>query len=127
MKAIRKYLDAVLVLTWLGRRKRTCPRQAFLCTKNKLMTGELLEAIRDHSVSDSASEVYFTARKTRADAQLRGVDSGIDAREADPRLDGCSEARVTRYLKGTRDFVNKLELDNEVDKHVVKTGWVFRQ
>ena len=23
-------------------------------------------------------------------------------------------------MKGTRDFVNKLELDNEVDKHVVK-------
>ena len=23
--------------------------------------------------------------------------------------------RVARYLKGTRDFVNKLELDNEVD------------
>ena len=27
---------------------------------------------------------------------------------------------MTRYLKGTRDFVNKLELDNGVDKHVVK-------
>ena len=26
--------------------------------------------------------------------------------------------RVTSYLKGTRDFVNKLELDSEVDKHV---------
>ena len=35
--------------------------------------------------------------------------------------------RVTRYLKGTRDFVNKLELDGDVDKHLVKTGWVFRQ
>ena len=28
--------------------------------------------------------------------------------------------RVARQLKGTRDFVNKLELDNDVDKHVVK-------
>ena len=28
--------------------------------------------------------------------------------------------RVTRYLKGKRDFVNKLELNNEVDKHVVR-------
>ena len=28
--------------------------------------------------------------------------------------------RVTRFLKGTRDFVNKPELDNEVDKHVVR-------
>ena len=27
---------------------------------------------------------------------------------------------MIRYLKGTRDFVNKLELDNEVDKHVVR-------
>ena len=27
---------------------------------------------------------------------------------------------MTRYLKGTRDFVNKLELDNEVDTHVVR-------
>ena len=26
---------------------------------------------------------------------------------------------VTRYLKGTRHFVNKFELDNGVDKHVV--------
>ena len=28
--------------------------------------------------------------------------------------------RVPRYLKGTRDFVNKLELDIEVDEHVVR-------
>ena len=28
--------------------------------------------------------------------------------------------RVTRYLKGTRHFVNKLELDSEVDKHVAR-------
>ena len=31
--------------------------------------------------------------------------------------------RVARYLKGTRELVNKLELDNEVDKHVVKLDW----
>ena len=28
--------------------------------------------------------------------------------------------RVTRDLKGTRDFVNKLELDGDVDKHVAR-------
>ena len=28
--------------------------------------------------------------------------------------------RVCRYSKGTRDFVNNLELDNDVDRHVVK-------
>ena len=28
--------------------------------------------------------------------------------------------RVTRYLEGTRDFVNKLELDGDVDKHVAR-------
>ena len=28
--------------------------------------------------------------------------------------------RVTRYLKGTRHFVNKLELDSEIDKHVAR-------
>ena len=28
--------------------------------------------------------------------------------------------RVARYLKGTRELVNKLELDQEVDNHVVK-------
>ena len=28
--------------------------------------------------------------------------------------------RVTRYLKRTRDFVNKLELDKETDKRVLK-------
>ena len=28
--------------------------------------------------------------------------------------------RVARCLRGTRDFVNKLELDNDVDRHVVK-------
>ena len=32
---------------------------------------------------------------------------------------------VVRCLKGTIDSVNKLELDNEVHKHVVKLGWVF--
>ena len=30
--------------------------------------------------------------------------------------------RVTRYLKGTRHFVNKLELDGDVDKHVARLG-----
>ena len=28
--------------------------------------------------------------------------------------------RVTCYLKGTRDFVNTLELDGDVDKHVAR-------
>ena len=28
--------------------------------------------------------------------------------------------RVARYFKGTRDFVNKLELDKDVDRHLVK-------
>ena len=28
--------------------------------------------------------------------------------------------RVTRYLKGTRDSVNKLELEGDVDKHVAR-------
>ena len=28
--------------------------------------------------------------------------------------------RVTRYLKGTRHFVKKLELDADVDKHVTR-------
>ena len=28
--------------------------------------------------------------------------------------------RVTRYLKGTRHLVNKLELDGDVDKHVAR-------
>ena len=28
--------------------------------------------------------------------------------------------RVTRYLKGTRDFVNRLELNSEIDKCVLK-------
>ena len=28
--------------------------------------------------------------------------------------------RVARYLNGTRELVNELELDQEVDKHEVK-------
>ena len=28
--------------------------------------------------------------------------------------------RVIRFLEGSRDFVNKLELNNDVDRHVVK-------
>ena len=35
--------------------------------------------------------------------------------------------RVTRCLKGTRDFVNKLELDDDVDKHVTRLDGFFRQ
>ena len=28
--------------------------------------------------------------------------------------------RVTRYMKGTRHFVNKRELDGDADKHVAR-------
>ena len=31
--------------------------------------------------------------------------------------------RVARYLKGTRDLVNELELDKDVDRHAVKLEW----
>ena len=34
--------------------------------------------------------------------------------------------RVTRHLKRTRDFVNKLELDSDVEQTRDKTGWVFQ-
>ena len=35
--------------------------------------------------------------------------------------------RVIRCLKGTRHFVNKLELDTDVDKHVTRLDGFFGQ
>ena len=66
------------------------------------MTGELLEPSETTVYRVCWWSTLLHARQGRR--PVRGVDSGIDAGEAD---------------RGS-DFVNKLELDNEVDKHVVR-------
>ena len=62
--------------------------------KEKLTTGELL-----------MSPAYT---QDRADAQREVSIPGVDAREADSRIDDCSGTRDS-----SRNFVNKLELDSE--------------
>ena len=55
----------------------------------------------------------------RADAQYEG--SILGSMLGKPTRDSMIPLkRVTHYLKGTRDFVNNVELDSEVDKHVAR-------
>ena len=61
--------------------------------------------------------LYYT--QDRADAQYEVSNLG-SMLEKPTQGSMIALKRVVRYLKGTRDFVNKLELDGEVDKHVAR-------
>ena len=89
------------------------------------MTGELLDPAETTVYRQCVGGLlYYT--QDRADAQyevsILGSMVGKPTRGSMIAL-----KRVTRYLKGTRDFVNKLELDSEVDKHVARLDGFFRQ
>ena len=116
-----EYLDAALELLGLEGAKDV-PTPSVPAHKEQLMTGELLEP-SENTVYRAVCRwsTLLHARQGRHTA--RGINSGVDAREADPRLDGCSEARDS-VLEGTRDFVNKLELDNGCRQTGGETGWV---
>ena len=82
------------------------------CAQGTAHDWRVVGAIRHHSVETACTQY-------RADAQyevsILGSMLGKPTRGSMIAL-----KRVTRYLKGTRDFVNKLELDNEVDKRVAR-------
>ena len=112
-----KYLDAVLELLWLEGAKDV-PTPSVPGHKEKLMTGELLNSSETTVYRQCVGGLlYYT--QDRADAQYEV--SILGSMLGKPNQGSMTALkRVTRYLKGTRDFVNKLELDNEIDKRVLK-------
>ena len=118
------YLDAVLELLGLEGAKDE-PTPSVPGHKEKLMTGELLNPFETTVYRQCVrGPLYYT--QDRADAQY---EMSILGSMLGKPTQGSMIAlkRVTRYLKGTKDFVNKLELDNEFDRHVLKldgySGW----
>ena len=112
-----KYLDAVLELLGLEGAKGV-PTPSVPGHKEKLTIGELLDSSETTVYRQCVGGLlYYTP--DRADAQYEVSILGSMLGEP---TQGSMIAlkRVTRYLKGTRDFVNKLALDNEVEKHVVR-------
>ena len=91
-----KYLDAVLELLGLEGAKDVHTPSVPQCT-------------------DSVLEVCSTTRKTE---QMQSILGSMLEKPTQRSM--IALERVTRYLKGTRHFVNKLELDGDVDKHVAR-------
>ena len=113
-----KYLDAVLELLGLEGAKDV-PTPSVPCAQGKAHDWRIAESSRDHSVPTVCvgGLLYYT--QDRADAQY---EVSILGSMLGKPTQGSMIAlkRVTRYLKGTRHFVNKLELDGDVDKHVAR-------
>ena len=94
------------------------PTPNVLAHKDRIMTGELLSPAETTVHRQCVGGLlYYT--QDRADAQY---EVSILGSMLEKPTQGSMMAlkRVVRYLKGTRDFVNKLELDGEVDKHVAR-------
>ena len=82
--------------------------------KEKFMTGELLNAAETTVDRQCVGGLlYYT--QDRADAQYQVSILGSMLEKPTQGL-----KRVTRYFKGTRHFVNKLELDGDVGKYVAR-------
>ena len=80
--------------------------------KEKLTTGELLSPAETTVYRECvAGLLYYT--QDRADAQYEVSILGS-------MLGKPTQGSMIRYLKSTRLFVNKLELDTEVEKHVTR-------
>ena len=112
-----KYLDAVLELLGLEGAKGV-PTPSVPGHKEKLTIGKLLETSETTVYRQCVGGLlYYT--QDRADAQYEV--SILGSMLGKPTQGSMIALKcVTRYLKGTRDFVNKLALDNEVEKHVVR-------
>ena len=112
-----KYLDAVLELLGLEGAKHV-PTPSVPGHKEKLMIGELLNSSETTVYRQCVGGLLYCTQD-RADAQY---EVSILGSMLGQPTQGSMIAlkRVTRYLKGTRDFVNKLEMDNEIDKRVLK-------
>ena len=107
-----KYLDAVLELLGLEGAKDV-PTPSVPAHKETLTTGELLNPA-ETTVYRQCVGGFVLPHARQSRCTVRGVNSGIDIGKT------IALKRVTRYLKGTRHFVNKLELDTDVDKHVTR-------
>ena len=84
---------------------KTCPRPAFLRTRKS----SRLQCVGG----------LFCYTQDTADAQYEVSILG-SMLEKPTQGSMIALKRVTRYLKGTRHFVNKLELDGDIDKHVTR-------
>ena len=116
MECNPKYLDGVLELLGLKGAKDV-PTPSVPAHKEKLTTGELLNPA-EPTCTDSVLEVCSTTRKTE---QMHSVRSILGSMLGKPTQGSMiALKRVTHSLKGTRHFVNKLELGGDVDKHVAR-------
>ena len=112
-----KYLDAVLELLGLDGAKDV-PTPSLPAHKEKLTTGELLSPAETTVYRQCVGGfLYYTQDREDAQCEMSiwGSMLGKPTRGSMIAL-----KRVTRYLKGTRHFVNKLELDTDVGKHVTR-------
>ena len=110
-----KYLGAVLELLGLEGAKDV-PTPSVPAHKEQLMTGELLEPA-ESTVCRQCIGGLLCHTQDRADAQYEVSTLGSMLGKL---TQGSVVAlkRVARYLKETRDFVNKTRAE---------AGWVFRQ
>ena len=112
-----KYLDAELELLGMEGAKDV-PTPSVPAHKEKLTTGELLNpataTVYRQCVGGSLCNTQYGA-DAQYEVSILGSILGKPTQGSMIAL-----KRVTRYLQGTRDFVNKLELDGDVDKHVAR-------
>ena len=113
-----KYLRAVLELVGLEGAKDV-PTPSVPGHKAKLMTGELLNPFETTDYYRQCVRGLLHYTKDRADAEYK-VSILVSMLGKPTQGSMIALKRVTRYLKGTKEFVKKLELDNESDRHVLK-------
>ena len=112
-----KYLDAVLKLLGLEGAKDV-PIPSVPGHKEKLMTGELLNSSETTVYMQCVGGLlYYTNDGADAHYEVSILGSMLGKPTQGSMI---ALKRVTRYLKGTRDFVNRLELNSEIDKCVLK-------
>ena len=94
---------------------KTCPRPVVPAHKGKTHDWRIAESSLRPQCADSVLAVCSTARKTE---QTHSTRCQFWDWCWENQLDGSMIAlkRVARYMKGTIHFVNKLELDADVDK-----------
>ena len=117
MKAIR----SISTLCWsysAWRAPKTCPPPSVPAHKEKLTTGELLNPAETTVYRQCVGGLLYHTQD-RADAQYEVSSLGSILGKPTQRS-MIALKRVTRYLRRTRDFVNKLDLDGDVDKHVAR-------
>ena len=93
------------------------PTPSVLAHKEKLTTGELLSPAETTVYRQCVGGLlYYT--QDRADAQYEV--SILGSMLGKPTQGSIIALKRVTHLKGTRHFVNKLELDGDVDKHVAR-------